>query len=694
MNLPKGKGARLLAGAASAIAVVALSYAGILLPWRAAMIARSAEAKMRVGLHAEALADCDRALQLRSTVARARAVRAHVLSVDSEDMSSAVEEADRALAADPASSLAFAARARAKVGLEMYNEALEDGERAVALDPSNELAWLARGLVHLRLDHEQSLADCDQALGLNRHQILGLLLRAVSREAFNQVEPAMGDANAAIELRPLGSEGYVSRAHRYSTRWRVKEAMADADRAVRLDPRPGTYVLRGSLHLNRNGYEEARKDVQAALSLSPRSVDALLFRASVTEAEAENLESAIADCTAALEINPRSVAAHFRRASVRAHLGRWEEALQDAERAMSFGQRTASTFLSRGGIRNELGKDVEAAADFDEACRLDPRSVSMRASRCYFLVDQGKDQQALEDARVILEQLDSGSVDGRIARAYARIRSRDLGTVRAAIQDCTEAQALAPDHETPLRIRSSAWQTLAYLHAERGETSAEEEAWKNAIQDIEAAKSKDARSALVRNFEGGLYLSLGEGKENKKELAIARQYYERAKAAFEEALRRNPNYLEALQNLARARFHLGDYEGAMQACNEARKKYPDRPDSYETVGRIEFTKAGRIYNPDQPLSGMGTIRDQVKRAKSAYQDARKRAVESAAARIDREVRNLETWESLYESTVLLMQRDFLGSRRRLGQAERTLPEFPYLNKWKDDLERLLRQVGH
>ena len=78
----------------------------------------------------------------------------------------------------------------------------------------------------------------------------------------------------------------------------------DAERAVRLDPKPWILRFRGSFHLNRNAYEEARKDAESALALTPRSVGGLLFRARVTVAEGENMENALADCTAALAINP------------------------------------------------------------------------------------------------------------------------------------------------------------------------------------------------------------------------------------------------------------------------------------------------------------------------------------------------------------------------------------------------------
>ncbi|HLY73897.1 MAG TPA: hypothetical protein VKU80_07225, partial [Planctomycetota bacterium] len=388
------------------------------------------------------------------------------------------------------------------------------------------------------------------------------------------------------------------------------------------------------------------------------------------------------------------------RAGVYAHFGSPAEAAQNAQHATSLAPKAAWALLARAAVLDELGKDAEALADYDEACRLSPKSVSARLQRCFALVNHGKDRQGLDEAEDILKNLDPTSLQGIIARAYARIRSRDIETVKAAVQDCTQAHQAAPDHEDPLRERSDAWHALAYLYEDQRKpadgapaNTLEEQAYSHATDDIKEAKERNERSPIVRVFEGSLFLSMGRGKERKKDTAAAEQYYKRAKEAFEEAKRRNPNYLFALLSLAQAESLLGDNPGAFRTCEEARGKYPNRFDAYETIANMEFGLAEKAFDANQALAAADERRRHLEKARGQFEEARKRAADSNAVRIGRRIRYVKLWEDLFEATVLYFQKDYSSSRRRLRQADQALEEFPQQKTWRDSLDRPLKRVG-
>jgi tetratricopeptide (TPR) repeat protein len=102
-----------------------------------------------------------------------------------------------------------------------------------------------------------------------------LLNRGIVRQEANDLDGAIADFSAAIELNPGYPALYAHRAGAYEAKEQLDLALADFTTVIRLVPDDAdAYASRGDIHVRLAEYEKAQSDYRAALKLDPDHEDA------------------------------------------------------------------------------------------------------------------------------------------------------------------------------------------------------------------------------------------------------------------------------------------------------------------------------------------------------------------------------------------------------------------------------------
>ena len=215
----------------------------------------------------------------------------------------------------PADAAAFARRGEARLSRRDFEGAIADLSRAIDLEPGEALHFYERGLAHWRnKQNALALADLDQALRLKPNDKGARLARGEMRLVGQDQAGAAADFEVAIAVAPTSRfeaagayieaslfapavaqmsawiadrpRGRSNLAEALNARCRARalwnrdlgEALADCDRALRLDRTGEALDSRGLVHLRLGQWDEAIADYTAALKLAPGLPESLYGR--------------------------------------------------------------------------------------------------------------------------------------------------------------------------------------------------------------------------------------------------------------------------------------------------------------------------------------------------------------------------------------------------------------------------------
>ncbi len=132
---------------------------------------------------------------------------------------------------------------------------------------------------------------------------------------------------------------YINRAMAYEDAGRLKEALADYDRALELNSGYAPLYNNRGLVLNSLGrYQEAITDFTRAIELDPRYADAYSNRGLALE-HLGRYGAAVADFKAAVGLDPQLGAAYYNLANAYSEMGEYELALEAQKKAAELGMR-------------------------------------------------------------------------------------------------------------------------------------------------------------------------------------------------------------------------------------------------------------------------------------------------------------------------------------------------------------------
>jgi tetratricopeptide (TPR) repeat protein len=192
--------------------------------------------------------------------------------------------------------------------------------------------------------------------------------------------------------------GYTMRARSYMQQGRNDLAMADAERALSLDPKqPRALTMRGTMrYLNRDN-AGALTDLEEATKLEPRQHVPWNSLGAVHLALGRR-EEALSDFNKAIELKPDYAEAYLNRALTLSGLGRFPQAMPDFDAALRLNPGNPKGYLWRGEARFILGDKEGAAEDYGVSIGLDPSSSGAWYARARAYERLGRYPDALRDA--------------------------------------------------------------------------------------------------------------------------------------------------------------------------------------------------------------------------------------------------------------------------------------------------------
>jgi len=286
-------------------------------------------------------------------------------------------------------------------------------------------------------DPERAIAIATSALAVAPRDPKTLCVRGQGHVLRLEHEAALADAERALELDPR--EGWAL-AIRSLARLVTdpKAARADAERAFALVPdSPWVLVARArALESDRPG--RGRASIDRAVQLAPRMVWALVERTRVGDAKDDGA-AATEDADHALRLAPRSSVALVGRGELRLARGDFKGSHEDLDRALEIEPDSLLVLRAHSDLLRREGKDDLGQADVERALAIAPRHPQILEQRAAIFLRRGDDAGAVKAFEELLQVLP----DSAGAHAFLGLALQRLGQLDRALEEETRAIELA-----------------------------------------------------------------------------------------------------------------------------------------------------------------------------------------------------------------------------------------------------------
>ncbi|WP_237228918.1 tetratricopeptide repeat protein [Rubinisphaera sp. JC750] len=423
------------------------------------------------------------------------------------------------------------------------SEAIEYFSDLIKNDPTNREDLYARAMVWLSIDkYDEAIADFTRRIEI-KQEYRDFNERGYCWMMKGEMDKAIQDFDMAVELAPKEASMRLNRGLAHQRAGNRNRALQDFSDAITLDASlTPAYENRGMIYLNNNDLKNAVRDFDVVIQRNPGSAKFRELRGRCQIALGDSA-GALSDFAEILKRDPANVNAMFYQGNAHFNLGQYDKAANDYTQVLQVLPDNAVVYYQRGRTYHSSGNLAAALSDLNKAVSLDTQNVHFLRERAEILEKSGQYQDAVADFDRLLEK-NPDSVPELIARANCL---KMIDRSKEALRDLSRALEVAPGH-----------QLAPLAHYIRGDLRRKAKAYTLAIEDYDQALAVQ-QSAEIQYWRAKCYRELGDP--------------ENAAAGLEKAIAMNPDYLEALNDLAwlQATWPLDEIRNGDQAVTHAQR---------------------------------------------------------------------------------------------------------------------------
>lgn len=334
-------------------------------------------------LFRRAISDLTRAIELQPENAVLLNTRGYY-NLQQQNYREALADFDSAVKVDSTNAIALNNRGLVRVAVSQYDAAIADFDAAVQHKPDYVDALNNRGFAKMQVEQfDAAIADFTKAVEHNEKYVNAWNNRGLAYARSERHKEAVADFSKAIELSPMVAKHYHHRSEAYAASGDSAAAEKDLDqvnwlrRLASLNQqiaRDNTAIagyLSRSKHLASAGMlKEAEADVERAMKLDPASIEAMTAKANVLMLSGK-MDEARTLCEQAIAKSPRNET-YSLRGDIKMAQGDYDGAIADYNSAKRLDSGVAQAYLLRSAQAKEAGNIQQASADVEFAKSIDP----------------------------------------------------------------------------------------------------------------------------------------------------------------------------------------------------------------------------------------------------------------------------------------------------------------------------------
>ncbi|MBN2010099.1 tetratricopeptide repeat protein [candidate division KSB1 bacterium] len=268
--------------------------------------------------------------------------------------------------------------------------------------PENPRAWASRSTVYLETNElNPALADANKALDLCPTYTIARLNRGIIYYRLQQFERALADFNNVLESHPDHFQALNNRGLVYIELKQYSRALDDFNKAIALNPVDvKARFNRGKAYFLEQQLKPAIADFSFVINQQPDQTDALLYRG-LSYSRSNDVPAAIADLTELTHIHKANANVYLLLGQLYIQQTEYQHAITAFTSALNLQPDLVEALNNRGNSYMLIGQFEKALDDYSRAITLSPdyTNALYNRSRCYYSLNKYK--LALNDATKI-----------------------------------------------------------------------------------------------------------------------------------------------------------------------------------------------------------------------------------------------------------------------------------------------------
>jgi tetratricopeptide (TPR) repeat protein len=417
-----------------------------------------------------------------------------------------------------------------------HGSAIADLILAAQLSTNSAQAYCNMGVSYVaKGDLTNALKSFDAALALE-NETLFHRNRGVVNQMLARADDALGDYSRAILVGTEDWSTFNNRGVLWAAEGAWGKAIQDYNRAIQLGrTNEAAWVNRAIAHFNLRQFQRSLADYNHALKLNPRLATSLIGRGS-TRLELGDTNGALADFKAAVAIDTNQANAFAHIGDIHLHRTNLFDAITNFDKALTIRSNWNEVLSQRGTAYMLLGAPDLAIADLDSAIELSFTNASVYNARGLAYRDKGQWTNAIRDYGSAI-QFAPDEFEAYVNRAAA---FHQVGRYSDALADVNRALKMNNVPEF-LLLRAEVQCSMTNYDA--------------AIDDCRTVLARNERSDAAYLRVAEIYFKQGK--------------FPKAIAAYDEAVRLNPNFAVAYLNRGNAYAMSGDNQNARRSYLKA-----------------------------------------------------------------------------------------------------------------------------